>query len=52
MVQRIGKPNRKSGEISKYGKPAKGGQGVRIHHKANEEKILAHRRYGLTDETV
>lgn len=45
-------PKRKSGTISAFGLPSKGAEGVRSHHKNNEEKILSHRRFGFTDEEV
>ena len=49
-VQRLsGKPKRKSGIISSFGKPA---EGARAFHKANEEKIMSHRRCGLNDEDL
>jgi hypothetical protein len=42
-VQRLSnKPKRKSGIISSFGKPAKGAEGARAFHKANEEKIMSH----------
>ena len=43
------KPQRKSGGITAPGLPSRGAQGVRSHHKVNEEKILTHRRYGFCD---
>jgi hypothetical protein len=44
------KPKRKSGIISSFGKPAKGAEGARAYHEANEEKIMSYRRCGLNDE--
>jgi hypothetical protein len=46
------KPKRKSGRISAFGLPAKGAEGVRSHHKNNEDKILPHRRLGITDAQI
>ena len=42
-------PNRKSGVISKLGAPGRGAEGARSFHRTNEEHILAHERFGLTD---
>lgn len=52
LIKKKENPKRKSGTISAFGLPSKGAEGVRSHHKNNEEKILAHRRFGFTDEEV
>ena len=46
------KPKRKFGIISSFGKPAKGVEGARAFHEANEENIMSHRRCGLNDEDL
>ncbi|VDI03707.1 Hypothetical predicted protein [Mytilus galloprovincialis] len=45
-------PKRKCGRISSFGVPSRGAEGARSHHKTNEEKILAHRRYGISDDNI
>ena len=45
-------PRRKSGTIGTLSQSSRGAQGVRSHHKINEEKILPHRRAGLDDFEV
>ena len=45
-------PNRKSGTISYYSTSAKGAQGMGVHHKLNEERILPHRRAGIEDTDI
>ena len=38
--------------ISSFGATARGAEGVRTHHKTNEEKVLAHRRLGIKDNDL
>ncbi len=38
--------------ISKINCTSRGSAGVREHHRVNEEKILAHRRSGYTDNDI
>ena len=43
---------RKSGIIGTLSQSSRDAQGLRSHHKINEEKILPHRRAGLDDFEV
>ena len=52
QAQRKAKPKRKSGQLSSYGAPSKGAEGVRANHKMNENKLLAHRHLGLLDSEL
>ena len=45
-------PKRRRRRISSFGATARGAEGVRTHHKTNEEKILAHRRLGIKDNDL
>jgi hypothetical protein len=51
-IKKKTKSQRKSAGISDFFKPGRGAAGVRVHHKVHEEKILAHRRLGYTDEEI
>ena len=45
-------PKRKKGSISTLDTVSHGACGVREFHKVNEERILAHRRSGLSDADI
>ena len=45
-------PKRKATHISTLDQPARGAEGYRTFHKCNEEKILAHRRSGISDMDI
>ena len=51
-IRASSKIKRKSGVISDYRLPSPGAQGIRAFHKVNEEKILPHRRAGITDKEL
>ncbi|XP_071139869.1 uncharacterized protein [Mytilus edulis] len=44
--------NRKKGIISEFGAPGRGAEGARLYHRTNEERILAHKRFGLKDDDL
>ncbi|CAH1799200.1 unnamed protein product [Owenia fusiformis] len=51
-ARRTSNPKRSSGLLNAYGATASGAQGVRVHHRFNQEMVYAHRRSLIKDSQI